>query len=515
MGQWLVLGNILLATFLAIFSATATIISGEMVQGDLALSEPLVQWVTILYFLGVNTVVPAANWFGVRYGMRRVYSIGIWVFAAGSLIAGMADSFAVFAPARFIEGLGGGIVFPVGMAIIGARFPKEQLSLALNLYIGIGFGGGLGLGLPIAGYLCQFMSWRVIFYWVAAIGALIGLSCLAIPKKKLDIPLKPFDLYGFLSLATGIAALLIALSNGALASTTEGWRSPFILFFFALSAVAFLSFIAIEWRHENPIVPLSLFKDPIFSVSAVALFLLGMAIFAGLSVTTNFMIDGLGYEKYVTGKVGMWYGFAIAFCSILASLLSKKIPVPVLAFSGLSLLVASYFLNNRLDFTCGPDQVIPILILRGIGVGLALGPATAQAMAEVPTALRAPAATILTYFRQIGATFGGTAFQIFTIKRSIFHTSLFGQTVNEWLPAYQTTAAHLQNRLANTVSEGIESGAIAKGIVITLVQRQAFIQALNDGCLIFGWVTLFVALILILVQILKKVRAEVPPSPLP
>ena len=492
-----VLANVLVMTFLSVLSAVTTIIADNSIQGELALSAPKAVWLTTLYLLGVNTIVPISSWFAERFGYKTMYSIGLAIFSVSSGLAGLSENFAAIAIARALEGVGAGFIFPLGLAIIIKTLPEKKISLGLILYVAASFGAGFALGFPLAGYFSQFLSWRYIFFLMLPVGILGNIACWLIHEESERKKTSRFDAFGFLFFATFIATLLIALTYGPLPSTDGGWRSPYIIGLFAIAAICLIATIWVESRHEDPILPIVLFKDPFFVLACVAMWLLGMSIFASAGTLMQYMINALSYEKYVSGQVGIIYGVSLFAFSILANLAIKKVPMPIITFIGLSILVFSYFLNNQLSIFTGVNQVFLILLLRGIGVGLSFGPTTIQAIRHVPKELTGKGATILTFFRQVGGTYGGTLIAIVTIKRQIFHTARFAEQVNEQLPAYQVAYRKLLSHFYTSVSDkGIESSLQAKGVIIRNIEIQAYIQSLNDAMIVFGYVTAVVAVLL-------------------
>lgn len=500
----LILSNVIITTLLVVMSAVATVIANNSIQGDLALSNTQSTWTTTLYLLGINTTVPVATWLANRLGYKRMYTYGVLLFTFGSAVVGFSNNFVVLAIARVLEGVGGGLVFPIGLALIVQCLSKKKIVLALNLYIGGAFGGGLGLGIPIAGYLTQFATWRAIFWLIIPLGGLAALSCWLSRQKVSEIKKEPFDHWGFLTFATFIASLLIALTLAPIKATTMGWRSWYILALLALAVICLILTIFIERRHPYPNLPIVLFKDPIFTTCAAAMFLLGMSLFASVAVSMDYMINALGYEKFTTGKIAMIYGITMAVCSILASWLMKYIPAPFLTFAGLSCLVYSYFLNNELSWLTGVNQVMWILFIRGVGIGLSLGPTTLLALHVVPTELRNAAATLLTFFRQIGNTYGGTLIAIFSIRQMIFHAARFGEQTNDQLPAYKKTFYNLYDKFPDA--------ARAKATIVKNIEIQAYVQGLNDAMIIFGYVTATVAVFLMLSVAFRFLKKGSAPS---
>src|SRR5690606_19987116 len=149
----------------------------------------------------------------------------------------------------------------------------------VNLYIGIAFGAGLGMGIILAGYFSQFYSWRYIFFLIVPFGILTTISCWLSRKKAPDLHITPFDFFGFVTFIVFFSTLLIALTLGPIRATPQVWETPYIVIFFILSFISFIAFVIIEKNHSHPLFPLPLFKDSIFSVSVIAIFLLGMSVF--------------------------------------------------------------------------------------------------------------------------------------------------------------------------------------------------------------------------------------------
>ena len=172
-----------MTTFLAVTSAATTIVSDSAIQGELALSDTATIWITTLYLLGLNTTVPAATWFANHFGYKRMYTYGVLIFTFGSALVGFSNDFIVLASARVIEGIGAGLIFPMGLGLIVQTLPKEKIGLALNLYIGGAFGGGLGIGIPIIGLFCAIPHLEGIF-WIMIPLAFSQLSLAGLRDEK-------------------------------------------------------------------------------------------------------------------------------------------------------------------------------------------------------------------------------------------------------------------------------------------------------------------------------------------
>lgn len=505
----ILLTNILVVTFLSVLATVSTIMSGDVIQGELGLSDDAATWLTTLNLLGINTVVPASSWFGDRFGYKTMLGFGIVIFTLASILAAISTNFAMLGSARLLEGIGAGFIFPIGLALITQNLPPQKLPLALILYVMAAFGAGFAIGLPLSGYLAQFHTWRDIFILISIISSIVFVSCALVQEDTGRKITSSFDYFGYIFFAMFISFLLIALTYGPMLSTDEGWRSEYIIACFVIALISITATILIERRHLNPILPLVLFQNPVYAVTCIAMFLLGMSIFASVGTMMQYMIEALQYERFVSGKIGIIYGVPLALFSVVATALIKKIPVPFVTCTGLLLLVYSYFLNNILDWQTGPKQILFILCLRGIALGLSLGPATVQALQSLPKELKNKGATILTFFRQVGGTYGGTLVSIIVIKRKIYHAARFGEQSNMELPGFQVTARKLATHYHSSFFDPSGgSKALAKATVIRNIEIQAYIQAINDAMIIFGYVTLAVTCILIALSIRNRKKLE-------
>jgi EmrB/QacA subfamily drug resistance transporter len=495
--KWLVLFVVITATMLAILANTITIVGKNLIQGELHFSDSLVVWITTLFLLGTNTIVPFANRLAARFGSRLIFLIGLFLAAFGALLVTYTSNFLILAFGRWLEGAGTGFIFVVGMTSISRAFSKEQLSLALNLYLGISFGIGLGFGMFISGLFVQHASWRTAFFLISLINLLLMILTLCwFPqdsKKKVLL-----DFKGFLSFSIFISSLLVALMTGQLSSTAEGWRSWNILALFSISLFSLVLFVSLEKRHPDPLIPLHLFTNPLFSLSCISLFLLGMSLFSTLNLATAYLIDSLGVAKDVTGEICFIYGIAMGFGGLIGNTLIKRMPISLLTIGGLAGLIITYFWNGILSLQTGWRELMPILACRGFFIGLALGPTNVQAMEEISQEFFSAAATVLTFFRQVGSTCSGAAITIFSIRRQIFHATRWGEQINEQLPGYQTTLQRIQEGLAANPYNATKEQA--KNLIVKNIEIQATIEASNDIFLLFAWVTILFTSVLILLN---------------
>lgn len=506
---WIMLQNVVIVTLLAVASAMGSIILDRSIQGGLAIEGSQIQWVNVNYLLGINTIVPAANYFADKHGYKKLFFLGVMIFLLGTASAGFATNFYILAIARLVEGMGAGVIFPVGLSIIAHYFPKEKVGSAINLYLGLGFGLGAALGSLAAGYIGMYYPWQFFFLFMIPNCLLSMLIILLFQGESEKIPRDKFDLFGFFTFVIAISSLLVALANGQLKSTAEGWRSPFIIGCLVVFAISLITFLYHEYKSKSPFIYIGLFKNSLFSIGCLTLFVLGMSVFATPSLMTKYLEVGLRYDKFTIGCNLIAYGLSLGFFSMVANALTKMIPAALLSILGLITIIISYFLNNILTLQSGKEIIATIAILRGMGLGLALGPITIQSLKQVPKAFLSQASTLLTFFRQVGGTFGGIILGIIILRRDIFHTARFAEPVHRQLVGYQYTAQKLQEEITQRAgSAPMQAQEQAKAIIEGDIMIQSYIQSINDALFVFGYVTAVFALFLIVANLIHWIREK-------
>lgn len=504
---WVILANVILPTILALYSSNATVILQDIITDDLGIDGALSAWMTIIYLLGINTIVPIATRIADRIGYKNTFLIGIFLFSLGTFFVALSKGFMALALSRLIEGIGAGCIFPVGLALVVKDFSKKRLPLALNIYLGVSFGVGFIAGPLISGYIGMYSHWSYAFFYLIPFSLFSFIVCLFFNEETKAENRGPFDYLGFCFFASSISCLLIALSQGNLPSTAEGWRTPYVVFCLFAFFVLSISTLLIEKITKNPIIPIQLFKYPAFNIGCLTLFAIGSIAFSSVNVAVEYMGSGLLYDRFLIGKMLSIYGFTLGIGTLLASIIMKKISPVILSLFGLVLLIISLFLNNLLTIQSGLDEIFWLLFLRGFALGISIGPITASALSSLPKSFGSDGATILTFFRQVGATYGSSIMGIVIIRRTIYHKQLFIEQVNSGLSAYKKTIFHLQKHV---FAENSQEGALrAKIEIIDYVNRQAYIQALNDAFLFFGYTLIAMTTILCIINFFTYLKQKV------
>ena len=238
-------------------------------QRDLNMSETATHWVVSAYFLVFTVFAAASGRMGDIVGFKNMLIIGVVIFGTASLACGFADDGTFLITARAIQGLGAAIIFPGSVAMIMIVFPTNQRGMAMGIMAATGT-TFLAIGPLVGGFLTEVLSWHWIFWINVPVGALIILVVLVawvdVPRQK-ERP--GIDYGGLVALVAGLSMLIVAIMQGA----AWGWMNAVILALFAGGIVVVAVFVVIEYRRDEPLIEVDLFRFPEFSACSLVLFI--------------------------------------------------------------------------------------------------------------------------------------------------------------------------------------------------------------------------------------------------
>jgi len=262
---WLPLFTVVLGAFAAILNNSSVNVAIPKLMTIFGVDTDKIQWVVTTYMLTSGVVIPVTGFLGDYLGSKRLYIIALSVFTLGSLLCSLAWSLNIMIIARIIQGIGGGVIMPVSMAIIYKIVPRDKIGTALGVW-GIAAMAAPAIGPTLGGYVIDHLSWHFVFSLNIPVGILgILLAVFLLPSEKPHLERK-FDFWGFVLVIGGCFAFLLALSQGH----KEGWTSQYIVNLLLGGFFALILFVFVELEQDNPILDIRILKNKIFSLSVVA-----------------------------------------------------------------------------------------------------------------------------------------------------------------------------------------------------------------------------------------------------
>jgi EmrB/QacA subfamily drug resistance transporter len=360
-----------------------------------------VEWVVLSYLLAIACLLPIMGRLGDMIGKRLVYLGGFVVFTVGSALCGLAwniESMIVF---RVIQALGAAMLQALGPALLVAAFPPHERGQALG-YTGSIVAAGILTGPVLGGALLGVASWPAIFLVNIPIGiAAIALTLRALPDDATRTDQR-FDLPGAALLGGGLFLVLLALTEGQV----WGFGDARTLGAFVAGLVAMIGFVLWERRAQAPMINLSLFSSPAFSLSLLTAFLSFLAASFNFLLLPFYLQNVLGYDPQRTGLTLIASPLVLSVVSPISGRLSDRFGARWLGVAGLACMALGLISFTTLTTTSSQLDVILRLMLIGLGFGLFQSPNNSMIMGSAPRSAMGVAGSLLAVMRTLGQTTG-------------------------------------------------------------------------------------------------------------
>ncbi len=425
--KWLVLIAIGMSTFMSALDTSVVNTVLPVINSSFGSEIATVEWVVIIYLLIVSGLLLSFGRLGDIRGHKPVFLTGFSIFILSSALCGWAPSIQALIAFRGIQAFGAAMLAANSPAILTKNFPASQRGQALGLQATMTY-LGLTVAPSLGGFLTDLISWRAVFYINVPVGLIaFTLAWLFIPKDKEIGSRESFDLPGAVLILIGLMALLLALNQGY----AWGWYSFQILGLFLLSGVLLSSFIFVERKSKSPILDLSLFKNKVFSASAISAVLNYIAIFSILLLLPFYLLQGRGLNPSQAGLILTVQPIVMAIVAPISGSISDRIGTRIPTVLGMLILSLGIFIMSRFGLNTPFYQVSLALGIVGIGTGTFISPNNSAIMGAAPREHQGIAAGTLATARSTGMVLGvGLAGAIFTtiMAQSLDGSAIFSAT---------------------------------------------------------------------------------------
>jgi EmrB/QacA subfamily drug resistance transporter len=402
--RWSALALIVTAQFMVILDVAIVNVALPSIKSDLNFSQTNLQWVVSAYAIMFGGALLLGGRLADLLGRRRLFIAGLALFAASSLLCGLAWSESSLIAFRAVQGLGGALLAPAALSLLMTRFAEgRDRNLALGIY-GAASGSGAAVGVLLGGLLTSYLSWSWIFFINVPVGvAAIALAPLLLQESRADGAERHFDFPGAASITAGLMLLVYAMTR----ATTDGWGSGSTLALLAGAAALVLAFVAIELRSPAPLLPLRIFRSRTLSAANAAMAIVGAVAFSEFFVLTLYLQDVLHYSAVMSGAAFAGFALSVVVLSNVAQVIVGRFGVRPTLTAGLLLSAISVAWLTQLPVDGHYFwDLFPAFVLGGAGMGLSFVPVTIASLTGVERSDAGVASGLINTSRQIGGAIG-------------------------------------------------------------------------------------------------------------
>ncbi|MBP2654851.1 MAG: emrB 4 [Firmicutes bacterium] len=490
--KYAILSAVCIGTVLSSYVSSCVNIALPNIMAALNFNMDSIVWVSLGYMLPYGSTLPLTGKLGDLFGAKKVYILGLILFTVASLLCGVAASSATMIIFRILQGVGAGMLLPNAMTVVAETFDPHERGQALGVWSAMAAAGS-AMGPTLGGYLIEKFDWRSVFFSIGPVCIIsIFLALLIIPasgsKDKVTV-----DYPGATLLIIGISSLLVALNQGQ----KEGWDSFYIVTLFYLAVAAFILFLAVEFRVNNPMIDMRLFGNRNFAIANVIGFISFVAFYGGSYLLPFFLKSYLGYNSTTAGLMMLPMTATMVFFSPIGGRLADRFGSSAPAFTGIMLIAAALYSLDTINLNYATHDFLFRLSLFGMGLGLTMSPLTNCAVSSLPKDKIGVGSGIFNLAKIIGGSIGVVFAETLLTRREIYHTAV--------LKEYLTAANHSSQeifQLFQTLwgNQGMTSSEIAvavqgwltgrgllpaqyavfKAMLSSMVAKQAAIMSFQD-----------------------------------
>ncbi|SFS55742.1 DHA2 family efflux MFS transporter permease subunit [Paenibacillus sp. BC26] len=425
---------VIVGMIMVILDSTVVNVALAKFQTEFDATINTVQWTFTGYTLALSAVIPLAGWMTDKFGSKRIFLITIALFTIGSVLCGAAQTVEQLIAFRVIQGLGGGMVMPIGMAIIFRLAPQEKRGSVMGM-LGIPMLLAPALGPILSGWLIEAVSWHWIFLInlpIGIVGMIVGIKYLPNFEQNKAPAL---DIIGMILAPIAFASLAYGVSEGGRTS----WTADNTLTGLIVGGIALLLFIIVELRHKQPLLELRVFRSSDFTRGTLLVWIVQIALFGAMILMPVFLQNIRHYSPLETGVIMLPQAIGSMLFMPIGGRLFDKIGARPLALVGLTLVGGAMFMLHNINVDTKLIMIIIPLFMIGSGMGLSMMSLNTHVLNSAPRHLVSRVTPLTTAAQQVVTSFAVAGLTGYMTTRVTDHMTAGGNPIDSAVNAYSDT----------------------------------------------------------------------------
>ncbi|NGP46518.1 multidrug efflux MFS transporter [Bacillaceae bacterium SIJ1] len=399
--QWKVVITVLLGTFTVILNNSMLNPAIPEFRHIFNATPVAVGWIISIFMVGMGMTMPLTGFLSSKFGKKKVYMTGLAIFVIASFLGSLAWNLGSLVAFRGIQGVGGGMMMPLSMAFIFDAFPREQRGKAMGVW-GVAAMVAPSIGPTLGGFLVEFANWHYLFLCNIPVGIIGFMAAQKYLKKESGDRERMFDVKGFVFVTVGVGLVMVVLSR--VRSVAEA-LDPLNITLLIIGIISFIAFVLVERKTETPLLDVSLFRIPAYTISVWVTVSSSISLFAGIYLLPLLIQDVYGYNAVVTGLVLLPGAICTGiFMNVGGRLLDKSGPTKVVTV-GLVIMAIAFMMLGQIEVATSMWFLVVLMGVRGVGNGLTNIPATTTGMNSIPDKDVAQGSAMNNVIRQISSAF--------------------------------------------------------------------------------------------------------------